>query len=515
MRLLLRFALVISVLTGLFLSQFLSSSLAQQTDPNTTITIGTVETLTNLDPADAGDVFTWEVLKHIYSGLTRQVPGTLTYELDFAATHTVSDDGLTHTFTIKPDAAFADGTPITVQTFADSINRVMSLNGQGSTVVKPYVKSVTVDGDKLVFTLRAPIPYFEQLVSLPPYFAQHPADFKADTFNRTPDKLISSGVYSLAQFGYKKSITLTTNPKWKGTPALTPTIIIREYSVPADLRRALLAREVDIAWRGLPYDEALVVGQTKGIKAYTQAGLRTYYLVMSQTKKPYSDPAVRSNLLLLLEREYLTNTTLRGTASPLYTLVPSQLADPSTPAYPKSNVAKAKEDLRKAGYSKYNTIDTEMQTARQLYGDLIIRANQQISSDAVRSETYRLSPQDTEPRTFFDQIERQNFRLILIGWTPVVPHPDAYLRPLLSTQGQLAYGSQFSNSEIDGLLNQAAVTNDAVKQSALYDQVQQIALQSVVAIPLWQENQSLQAGDTVTGITIEANYFLHYDKLKR
>jgi peptide/nickel transport system substrate-binding protein len=514
MRLSVRLVVVNVVIISAILSGY-TKIIAQQNNPDSTVMIGTVETLTNLDPADASDVFTWEILTHLYSGLTRQIPGTLRYELDLAATHTVSHDELTHTFTIKPHAAFSDGTPITAQTFADSINRVLSLNGQGVIAVKPYIKTVAADGNSLLFNLVTPVPYLDQLVALPPYFALHPSDFKPDTFNRTPDQLIGSGVYSLTGFQYKKSITLTANLKWKGTPPASSTIVLREYAAPADLRRALLSHEVDIAWRGLPYDEAEIVLQTQGIKAYSQAGLRTFYLVMSQTKKPYNDPAVRQNLLLLLERDYLANTTLRGTAAPLYTLLPPELADEKAPRFPKSDIAKAKEQLRVAGYSKYNTLDTEMQTSRQLYGDLIIRAIQQISADEVRSETYRLSPQDTELVTFLDQIERQNFRLILIGWTPLVPHPDAYLRPLLGSKGQLALGAEFTDPKIDKLLDQAALLSDLSQQNTLYDQVQTLGLQAAVAVPLWQEKQSLQAWSNISGVSIEPNYILHYDQLVR
>src|SRR5947209_81235 len=75
------------------------------------LTIGTVEFLGSLDPADAGDVFSWEVLSHLYTGLTRQIPGSLRYELALAATHTFSADGLIHTFTLRPGITFDDGTP--------------------------------------------------------------------------------------------------------------------------------------------------------------------------------------------------------------------------------------------------------------------------------------------------------------------------------------------------------------------------------------------------------------------
>src|SRR5258708_37740314 len=106
---------------------------------STALTIGTTEALLNLDPADASDVFSWEVLSHLYTGLTRQLPGTLRYDLALAATHTVSADGLTHKFTIRPDAAFDDGTPISVRTFVDSINRTLQLQGKGAALIAPYI----------------------------------------------------------------------------------------------------------------------------------------------------------------------------------------------------------------------------------------------------------------------------------------------------------------------------------------------------------------------------------------
>src|SRR4051794_28052770 len=156
---------------ALILAALLISQIPARAQTTKSLTIGTVQPLDNLDPADSGDVSNWEILIHLYTGLTRQIPGSLKYELALAASHTVSDDGLMHTFTIKPDAAFDDGTPITAQTFVDSISRAMALNGKASALISPYVESVTVNSDNaLEIKLHQPLPYMEQLVALPPFF---------------------------------------------------------------------------------------------------------------------------------------------------------------------------------------------------------------------------------------------------------------------------------------------------------------------------------------------------------
>ncbi len=478
-----------------------------------TLTIGTVQALANLDPADSGDVGNWEILTFLYTGLTRQIPGSVNYELALAASHTVSDDGLTHTFTIRPDAAFDDGTPITAQTFADSINRVLTTSGHGAAVITPYVKSVSVNADKaLVITVNQPIPFLEQLLALPPYFPVHPSIFKKDSLNPSPQQVIGNGIYKLEKLGVGTSITLTASPAWKGTPPAAPTIILKHFALPADLREALKAHQVDIAWRGLPPDDVENASRVKGIHAITAPSLQTFYLLIGQNQKPYSDPVVRQGMLYLFDRDSDLHVGTRQLGLSLYTLVPPQLTDSQTPAYPKFNYDQGVSMLDQGGYSKYRRVESEFQTARNMYGDTYSTAADMVNKNISRSDAFSVNRQDTEPQTFLNQIDQGTFRLMLIGWTPVVPHPYAYLQPLLS--GVLSAGAHYSNADIDKLMAQAAKTVDPAAQNALYDQAQAIALKDVVAVPLWQAQQVVVAWDSVQGITIEPNFLLRYDKLQ-
>jgi peptide/nickel transport system substrate-binding protein len=474
-----------------------ASPVHAQTEPAALI-IGTVEALPALDPAEAGDVFAWEMLTHLYTGLTRQVPGTLRYELALAASHTVSPDGLTHTFTIRPDAAFDDGTPITARTFADSINR--ALRGRGRVVVAPYIKAANVTGDgALSLTLTAPIPYLEQLVALPPYFPVEPGR--------------SNGIYRVAASN-ADSITLDADPAWKGTPPATSTVRIRHFDRPADLREALKAHQVDVAWRGLPLEDAQNAATAKGIHLTMAAGLQTFYALVSQTEAPFSDPALRQAMLPLFDRPQIVKSGLLDTAVPLYALLPPELASARSAVYPEFNVEQAASLLDKAGYSKYRQVESELMTSRLLYGDLYFDAADTLVNTLVRNGPFSLSQQDSEPRTFAEQLERGTFPLILIGWTPIVPHPDAYLRPLLHSTGTLASSAHYANPNVDRLLDQAAQMPDPARQMALYEAAQAIAMQDVVAIPLWQNRQLLVAWDSVTGITIEPNFLLRYERLE-
>ena len=54
------------------------------------VIIGVTDKVTDLDPANAYDFFTWEVLSNIMSGLTRYVPGTTQLELGIAASYSIA-----------------------------------------------------------------------------------------------------------------------------------------------------------------------------------------------------------------------------------------------------------------------------------------------------------------------------------------------------------------------------------------------------------------------------------------
>jgi peptide/nickel transport system substrate-binding protein len=472
--------------------------------------IGTTESLTSLDPADSNDFFTWEVLTHLYTGLTRQEPGSLSYELALAEAHTVSADGLTHTFSIRPGAAFDDGTPITAQTFADSISRVLELNGRGKAAVAPYVKTAAVSAaGELVLTLTAPIPFLEQLVALPPYFPVHPTTFPADKLVAAPAQPVTNGIYRVSAFA-SDSLTLAADPAWKGDPPATDSLIIKHFALPADLREALKAQQVDIAWRGLPLDDAAALAPLKTLYSVNTPGLQTFYLLFGG-QAPYDDPVVRRGMAYLLDRERAIRGSLGDTTTPLYTLVPPELSRANTPRYPSYDADQAQRVLAEGDYSQFKRIESELQTSRLLYGDRYASAVDILNSALTRNEAFRITRLDTEPRTFLDQIERGMFRLIVVGWAPIVPHEAAYLRPLLA--GQLAAGTAYDNSKITALLDQAALTSAG---ESLYDEVQTIALQAIVAVPLWQNRQIVWAGAQVdrASILIEPNFLLRYDKLR-
>ncbi|MEZ4617522.1 MAG: ABC transporter substrate-binding protein [Caldilineaceae bacterium] len=83
-----------------------------------------VNELPGLDPANPQNAQSVLAINLIFGGLVK-LDAQLNVVPDGAEKWSVSEDGKTYTFTIRPGLKFADGATVTAQDFADSINRAL------------------------------------------------------------------------------------------------------------------------------------------------------------------------------------------------------------------------------------------------------------------------------------------------------------------------------------------------------------------------------------------------------
>src|SRR5690348_5751499 len=80
--------------------------------------------LSTLDPALVQDLYSAQAINALYTGLVQiDDKGNIIDQL--AASHKLGDDGVTWTFTLRDNAKFSDGTPVTSADVAFSIDRAL------------------------------------------------------------------------------------------------------------------------------------------------------------------------------------------------------------------------------------------------------------------------------------------------------------------------------------------------------------------------------------------------------
>lgn len=493
--------------------------------PPVTITIGTTDFPRSLDPATAVDLPSVEVLNHLYTGLTRQQPGTLNFRLALAAEHRISPDGLVHRFLIRSDAAFADGTPITAATFARSITRVLNLGREGADVIGRYVASVAAEeGNVLAITLRTPLPDIKPLLALPQFFPQHPAVYPDNSVLALEDALtlIGNGPYRIGALEPDTTITLVANPTYPGPAPANDRVVLRRYAMPIDLRRALENREVDIAWRALAEPDLAHLAQDPALIRLDQPNLQTYYLLLNHTpmtvsgQESFDDPAVRQAFALLVDREASASLGLHDAVLPLYTFLPPELEAASVP-FPARDLRRADTILSEAGYRpRRRPISTTLLIATDAYGDRLASAAAELRRALESSEIVAtIAVSDSLTQTFIGAINRGEYLCAIIGWRPAFASPMAYLVPLARSDSPIPAGAGYGSATIDRMLLELGQITDEQQQAALYGAIQQEILTGVDVIPLWQGKDVIAYNEAITGVLLERNSWLRYDTLSR
>ncbi len=120
-----------------------------------------------MDPHAAFDVGRVAVRLNLYDGLYRWLdnPAVLTPWL--AESHTVSADGLTYTFKLKPGAKFHDGTEITAEDVRYSTERILALKKGAAALIATMVAPNTtkaLDKHTVQFSLTKPASIFMAVV---------------------------------------------------------------------------------------------------------------------------------------------------------------------------------------------------------------------------------------------------------------------------------------------------------------------------------------------------------------
>ncbi|MDF1728804.1 MAG: ABC transporter substrate-binding protein, partial [Sulfitobacter sp.] len=140
---------------GLAIVTIAAASIAGGAVAQDIVRIASPNKVTTLDPIASAAAGNIEAFGQLYSRLLRKdAEGTL--QPGLAESWTISDDGLTYTFELR-DAKFSDGSDITAEDVAFSLNRVAKDESSAYPAAYAPVESFTaVDEDTVSLTLEYP-----------------------------------------------------------------------------------------------------------------------------------------------------------------------------------------------------------------------------------------------------------------------------------------------------------------------------------------------------------------------
>lgn len=264
----------------------------------------------------------------VYSGLTRVAPdGSIVPDL--ASAYEISKDGLSYTFTLRPNLNFHDGKPLTASDIIFTIHAAQNpdirsmrrADWEGVTVTAP-------DEHTIVFSLpQSYAPFLENttLGILPAHLWEN---ISAEEFPFSPlnIKPIGSGPYKIANIETEKTGVATSYAliPFKnfalGAPHLKK-ITFLFFSNETDLVDAWNAGRID-SFAGVSSSELSRLEDTAHI---VRASLpRVFGVFFNQGHaKVLANASVRAALDAAIDKEQLVNSVLDGYATPLDGPIPS------------------------------------------------------------------------------------------------------------------------------------------------------------------------------------------------
>ncbi|MGH9038918.1 MAG: ABC transporter substrate-binding protein, partial [Acidimicrobiia bacterium] len=305
-----------------------------------TIVIGTTDSLQNsFDPAQAYDYFGSEVIQNTAETLVTYEPNATEPSPKLAATMpTVSPDGLTYTFELRPGVKFHDGTALDAEAVKFSLLRARDFgakDAEAAGFLLSGIKDITTPSPtQVVITLTSPnvtflsrLGYSVASIVSPKAYAGHvlagTEEDKAVTAKYKSDTIVGSGPYKLVAYKEKESVDFEANAEYWGDAPKTKRIRVRLFDKSSALKIALQNKEVDIAFRSLQPDENSFFKERTGFQLVEGDGPGIRYLVFNVTSKPWDNPDMRRALAAAIDREAVIREVFKGTAKSLPSMIPA------------------------------------------------------------------------------------------------------------------------------------------------------------------------------------------------
>ncbi|KAA9089012.1 ABC transporter substrate-binding protein [Microbacterium radiodurans] len=469
----------------------------------------------SLDPAFAQDGETFRVSRQIFEGLVGTEPGTADPAPLLAEDWESSDDGLTHTFQLKEDVTFHDGTPFNAEAVCANFDRWYNWTGLAASealsyyygkLFRGYVEtpdtavfdSCTADSDyEATIQLKQPFAGFIPALSLPAFAMQSPTaleEYGADEIGGTEEAPSLSeygsghptgtGPYKFDEWSPGEELTLSAYDDYWGESGQVNKIIFRVIAEPTARRQALEAGSIDGYDLVGPADTGAL--EDAGFTMVSRPPFTILYLAFNQAQPELQDVRVRQALSHAIDKEALISQVLPEGTEVATQFMPDTVngwnADVTTYEY---DPEQAKALLAEAGYTEANpltlTFNYPVNVSRPYMPDpeqIATVISTQLSEAGVQlnAETDAWSPD------YLDKITgTPNHGIHLLGWTGDYNDTDNFVGVFFGAQSA-EWG--FDNPELFAALNAARGVPNLDEQTALYEQINEQVAEFIPGVPL-------------------------------
>jgi peptide/nickel transport system substrate-binding protein len=431
--------------------------------------------------------------------------GLLEYDYDInprpllATEWSISPDGKTYIFKLRPNVSFHDGKPFTSADVAYSIQLLKTVHPRGRNTFANVTEVQTPDPLTAIIVLSKPAPYLIKALTAAeaPMMPRHIYEGTDPLANPNGNAPIGTGPYKFKEWVRGSHIVYERNPDyWQ--PGL-PLIDRLVYKILPDTAARSIAFENgsgDLGYRtpiALSDLERLkklphLVFETRGTSySYNVASLQ-----FNLDSQYFKNPKVRQAVAHAIDRELLVKTVVYGygtvTCSPIAPGL-KDFHDPAPSPYPL-DLKKAEALLDEAGFPRganktrfkvpldYNPIGDESRRAAEF-----LRA--ELGRIGIAVEVRSADASAFVNRVYTDREFDFTYNGHSNLFDPTVGVQRIYWSKNFKKGVPFSNGSNYNNPKVDALLEGAAVEIDPVKRKSMFSEFQKIVGEELPDISLF------------------------------
>ena len=459
----------------------------------------------SLDPQKGRSVQAADVLRDIGEGLVgydavgELVPGT-------AESWEMSEDGLTYTFRIRPDARWSNGDPVTAADFVFGLQRLVDpataafyaaelgnvVNAADIVAGKLSPDELGVaasDDHTLVISLVRPTPYLLSLLTHPSTFPVHRGSVRqhGDAFARAGN-LVSNGAYVLADWEPGAIIELHRN-RYYWNDAETSIDVVRHHIVAQEMAEFNRYRAGELHFTStVPPENFEQIRADYGDELHVAPTLGVYYYGFNMTQPPFKDnPELRQALSMAIDREVLVEAITGRGEAPAYSWVPPGIHNYEPVRLPYAELSQQERNAlaqslyRKAGYSRENPLRFELRYNTSDTQQRIALAVQAMWREVLGAEAHIVN---VEFQVLLDQMrERAVTQAFRSSWFGDYNDANTFLAIMQGDSAANLPG--YSNPEYDDLMRSAGAQIDLDRRRLYLEEAERVFLADHAVIPLY------------------------------
>jgi len=483
--------------------------------------IGNRSEVQDLDPHLVTGVAEWRALGALFQGLVDLDPESLEPIPGVATSWIVSDDGLQYIFTLRPEARWSNGDPVTANDFAYAWQRILSpaLGGpyayllhclknataynEGTLQDFSEVGVTAVDDHTLKVSLENPTPYFLSMQIHFAWFPVHRATIEAHGtmtdrttgWTRT-ENFVSNGAYALEEWRPDEVLKTKPNPfYWAPDSIKNDGIYFYPISDEQTEERSYRSGKLQMTYT-VPMHRVQHYRDTEPDSLQIHPYLGTYFYRFNITRPPFDDPRVRLAFGLAIDRAKLATDVLQSGEAPAGHFTPPNTSGYSAEARVAFDVERARALLAEAGYPGgvglrpvellYNSAGAEKTIAEAVQN--MWKANLGVD--------VRLLNQDY--KVYLATMDNLDYDIARSIWIGDVVDPVNFLELFLSEGGNNRTG--WASEAYDTAIRGAYAEPNTEKRNDLLQQAERELLEAAPITPVYFYTQKYLQSPALKGV---------------